>query len=99
MSATPVLLHVTSKAANHRAAFQCTWARRQGQEGLLKLKSSISIGKKGDLSEFEGGMAGLSVSETPNLTQPFLDFTENGPKSRMYPVVRAEWLQRMEPQL
>ncbi len=81
---------------------------------LLKFKPSIRTGKKGDLSDFERGMvvgarrAGLSISKTADLlihTQPSLEFTENGPKNRKYPVsgscvdenallmseVRGEW--------
>ncbi len=67
------------------------WWRR-----LLKFKPSIRTGKKGDLSDFERGMVvgGLSISETADLlgfshTQPSLGFTENGPKKRKYPNIRA----------
>ncbi len=48
-------------------------ATRCGEDDLLKFKSSIRMGKKGDLSDFERGMvvgarrAGLSISKTADL--------------------------------
>ncbi len=60
---------------------------------MLKLKPSIRLGKKGDLSDFERGMVvgarqtGLSISKTTDL----LGFSENGPKKRKYPVEAAMW--------
>ncbi len=54
------------------------------------------MGKKGDLSDFAGGMvvgarwAGLSISKTADLLgfscTTISRFTENGPKKRKYPV-------------
>ncbi len=55
------------------------------------------MGKKEDLSDFERGMvvgarwAGLSISKTADLlgfshTTISLEFIENGPKKRKYPV-------------
>jgi len=44
-----------------------------GQDDPLKVKLSIRMGKKGDISEFEGSMvvgarrAGLNISETDDL--------------------------------
>ncbi len=55
------------------AATQCILASRCAEDDLLKLKPSIRMGKKGDLSDFERGMfvgdrrAGLSISQTADL--------------------------------
>ncbi len=38
------------------AAPQCIQACRHGQDDLLEFKSSITMVKKGDLSDFEHGM-------------------------------------------
>lgn len=52
---------------------QCMWAHRHGQGDHLKLKVSIRIRKKGDLSEFDSDVfvgarrAGLRLSETAGL--------------------------------
>ncbi len=50
------------------------------------------MGKKGDISYFERGMvvgarqAGQTISETADLLEFSLAFTENGLKKRKYPV-------------
>ncbi len=55
------------------AATQCILASRCGEDDLLKFKPSITMGKKGDLRDFECGMvvgarrAGLSISKTADL--------------------------------
>ncbi len=55
------------------AATQCILASRCAEDDLLKLKPSIRMGEKGDLSDFERGMfvgdrrAGLSISQTADL--------------------------------
>ncbi len=52
------------------AATQCILVSRCGEDGLLKFKPSIRMGKKGDLNNFECGMvvgprrADLSISKT-----------------------------------
>ncbi len=75
--------------ANHMAATTC------GEDDLLKFKPRIRMGKKEDLSDFEREMvvgavwAGRSISKTADLLRFYLrslEFTENGPKKRKYPV-------------
>ncbi len=39
------------------AATQCIYACRDGRDDLMQFKSSIRMGKKGYLNDFEHGMA------------------------------------------
>ncbi len=64
---------LVTQIANQPITWQQLDAFRCGEEGLLKFKPSIRMGKKGDLSDFERGMvvgarwAGMSISKTANL--------------------------------
>ncbi len=60
---------------SHKAATQCIWESRCGEDDFLQFKPSIRMGKKGDLSDFELGMvvgvrrAALSSSKTADLLE------------------------------
>lgn len=71
------------------AATQGTDACRHGQDGLLRYKPSIRIGKKGDLSDIAWllvpGWSEYFQKLLINLDfhkQQSLRFTENGPKKK-----------------
>lgn len=67
---TPVQLLINANMYSANGMIQWIYTCRHGQDDLLKYITSITMGKKCDLTDFESGMnvdtrqADLSISET-----------------------------------